>query len=151
MTERVPVEREAKAGDCIVVYSIATGRVRRWYASNRDNEIKGVDIADGEAVLHVDAERGLTLPILQDRVTQASGKRPQSDRYVLIDPDGKIVSSLVADPTCGDKAEHFGLGYALVQHDTADERWSYSHATRTFTAPPVKDPGGLRRGTGRAR
>jgi hypothetical protein len=117
------LSRTAKAGDCIVVYSIATGRVRRVYISNRDDEIKRSDARPGEAFIHVDtanAKVARNLEGLQALVNAATGKVPASDRYVLVQ-DGKVIGAIIADPTCGDSLPRV----QLIQHDTADEGWSF--------------------------
>jgi hypothetical protein len=117
------LSRTAKAGDCIVVYSIATGRVRRIYISNRDDEIKRDDSRTGEAFLHVDsadAKVARGLDGLQGLVNAVTGKVPASDRYVVVQ-DGNIVGAIIADPACGDALPRS----LLIQHDTADDTWMF--------------------------
>jgi hypothetical protein len=117
------LSRTAKAGDCIVVYSVATGRVRRIYLSNRDDEIKRDDSRTGEAFLHVDstdAKVARDLDGLQGLVNAQTGKVPAGDRYVVVQ-DGIVKGAIIADPACGDSLPRS----QLIQHETADERWSF--------------------------
>ena len=134
MAER-QIASPVQAGDCIVVYSTATGRVRRWLASNRDGEIRKVDVQPGEDVIHVGKQRGLSLPLLQGLVNDVTGKIPTNDRYCVVQGE-KITNVIIADPLCGDAI----AGCELIQHDSADSRWTFDSTTRTFIPPPAQNP-----------
>jgi len=124
------ISSRVMAGDCVVVYSAATGRVRRWLASDTDGEIAKVALSAGEAFIQVGKKKGLDLPQLQDAVDAITGKTPANDRYVVIKA-GAIVNAIIADPSCGDAIQ----GSELIAHETADGRWAFDSLTRTFTPP----------------
>lgn len=124
-----------RAGDVLIVYSQATGRIRRWGVSNTDDELKSLPLASGEAVLQVakDTVKSGTrdAEALQAFVTAASGKTPVSDRYVVVS-GSTVLTAILADPACGDQIPDC----ELIQHDTADARWTFDPQTRTLTPPP---------------
>jgi len=102
---------------------VATGRVRRIYISNRDDEIKRDDSRTGEAFLHVDtsdAKVARTLDGLQALVNAQTGKVPAGDRYVVVQ-DGIVKGAIIADPAYGDSLPRS----QLIQHETADDTWSF--------------------------
>ena len=75
-------------------------------------------------------------PDVHAHVTASAAARslaltPTQDRYCIIDAVGNIVGAVIADPSCGDSGEHFGAGFQLVAHQTADERWTYANGVFT--------------------
>ena len=124
-----------RARDAAVVYSRATGRVRRWAVSDKA-KVHDSGLRPGEDQLLVPARYAQDLPTLQAYVTTRTGLTPGvSDRYVGIDiRTGRIVEVSVRDPLCGDASPP---GMVHVRHDTADPTWSYDAATGVFTPPPT--------------
>lgn len=134
-----------------IIYSKATGRVRRVFVESPPPAdpiayAASVRIADGEAIITyglTDQEKLLkgaeeSAVDWQGIVTAATGLAPTNDRYVAIDKAGNIIKSLLADPSCGDAIE----GCQLIQHNDADDKWTYDVATATLVAPiyEVKQP-----------
>lgn len=121
-----------------IVYSIATGRVRRVVdpQANVPNVIAFLAQAKagaGEAVL-VYTKQGNGLDNLlswQAAVTAHTGITPANDRYCVIDANSNIVSAIIADPACGDGYS----GYTLVANAAADSSWTYANGTFTPPAP----------------
>ena len=77
-------------------------------------------------------------PDVHAHVTASAAARslaltPTQDRYCIIDAVGNIVGAVIADPSCGDSGEHFGAGFQLIAHQSADERWTYANGV--FTPP----------------
>lgn len=111
----------------IIVYSKATGRVRRVLdpeGASDDVEllISCVGVVEGEAALVYNklGEGNDHVHSWQHCVTQHCGLTPIDDRYVAVDSSGKVQHILhSADPRCGDKIE----GHTLIQHNNADTRW----------------------------
>ena len=125
------------AGDVIIVYSVATGRIRRFMSSNRSGELSKVAIADGEAFMKIAPQSGgFDLDSLQGMVNVQTGKTPADDRYVVIDSVGNIVGAILADPLCGDSLP----GCSLIAHALADGAWAYDKLTGIFTPPPPPPP-----------
>ncbi len=125
----------ARAGDAVVIYSLATGRVRRWLVPDEDGHLLHGAIK-GEGVMHVPARYSGNILTLQSYVTTRTGLTPAHDRYVIIDRrTTTIVGALIADPACGDAVP----GCDLVQHDMADGSWTvaWTHDGAAFTAPPM--------------
>lgn len=131
----VILQSKVAAGDCVVVYSKATGRIRRWIVSDTDEEIKQVALLEGEDFYHVGkdvAKLGTKdLANLQTVVNAETLKTPVNDRYVVIQ-DTKILTAIYADPLCGDRIP----GCELIAHETADCTWTYDPKTGEFTPPP---------------
>lgn len=121
-----------------IVYSVATGRVRRVVDPqvNVPNVVAFLAQAKagaGEAVL-VYTKQGNGLDNLlswQAAVTAHTGVTPANDRYCVIDANSKIVSAIIADPACGDGY----AGHTLVAHANADPSWTY--ISGVFTRPPA--------------
>lgn len=125
----------------VIVYSRATGRVRRVI----DPEIAVVNAlallaqakaGPGEAAA-VYTKRGLDaqgnsldqLPQWQAAITQLTQLTPANDRYCVIDAQNKILAAIFADPLCGDSIAQC----TLVAHPTAGPGWTYDG--QTFIAP----------------
>lgn len=97
-----------------IIYSIATGRVRRIIAPS-----SGHPLHAGEAILKATDSQYLafTSPgAIQSFVNAATGKVPSGDRYVLVDNGSNVVNAVIADPLSGDTAP---AGLTLVAHATA--------------------------------
>lgn len=120
-----------------IVYSAATGRVRRVIDPNAavPNALAFIAQAKagaGEAVLvYTKQGNGLdTLIAWQTAVTAHTGLTPSTDWYCAVDAQNVIVQALVGDPLCGDAI----AGATLVQAPWgADTSWTY--AAGVFTAP----------------
>jgi hypothetical protein len=123
----------------VIVYSVATGRVRRVIDPQGALEdvallVKHANVGPGEAGL-VYIKQGAGLDQRQSwqaAVTAHTGLTPADDRYCLIDASNRIVSVTLGDPACGD-------GYAgctLVAHSAADPGWTYSEGVFTPPATP---------------
>ena len=128
----------------IIVYSIATGRVRRVVDPQEDVPsaiafLAQVRITTGEACIVYNKQgNGLdTLLAWQAAVTAVTGITPAADRYVVVDTSGNIIAAILADVACGDSLS----GYTLVQSDTMNIGGTYIGGLYT---PPV-EPIGLSR------
>jgi hypothetical protein len=120
----------------IIVYSTATGRVRRVVDPQKivTNVIAFVAQAGaqaGESTLVYNNTGTGNLSAWQAAVNAKTLKTPTGDRYCIIDAGNNIVGVCFADPLCGDAVP----GCTLVQHDTAGPGWTYSGTT--FTPPLV--------------
>jgi len=120
-----------------IVYSAATGRVRRVIDPNAavPNVITFLAQAKarpGEAVMAYTKQGGGadTLAAWQAAVTTLTGKTPTNDRYCVIDANNNIVGVVNADPLCGDAVPNC----TLVAHATADQTWTFT-PPNIFTAP----------------
>ena len=122
----------------VVVYSIATGRVRRVVDANLDvsNVLAlraQVSAHAGEGLLIYTKQGGGqdTLIAWQSAVSTATGKTPVNDRSCVIDSSTNgVVGVVLADPACGD-------GYAgdtLVQDAVAGLGYTYNGSM--FFPPP---------------
>lgn len=129
----------------VIVYSVATGRVRRVVdpevnVPNVLAFLNQVHIAPGEARLLYNKVGGGadTLPAWQAAVNAHTGLSPdtaQADWYVGVDANNAIQSWCIADPACGDSLP----GLTLVKAPWgADNRWTYDGTT---FAAPVMQPG----------
>ncbi len=139
----------------LIVYSAATGRVRRVIdpegealhpshlkLAPREASLLYTKVGGGNDHLHAwqvavarhCGKRPKTVHPVTEAHYAAAGLTPAvvADRYVVIDAGGKIVGVVAADPACGDSI----AGHTLVAHDSADERWTYTGGV--FTAPVVK-------------
>ena len=124
-----------------IVYSVATGRVRRVVdpQANVPNVIAFLAQAKanaGEAVLvyNKQGNGADTLPAWQAAVNAHTGLTPGNDRYVAVDALNNIVWAGLADPACGDGFP----GTTLIANATADPNWTYNGLT--FTPPPYVAP-----------
>lgn len=120
-----------------IVYSVATGRVRRVIDPNAivPNVIAFLAQAKagaGEAVMvyNKQGSGADTLAAWQSAVTTLTGKTPANDRYCIIDANNNIIGSLIADPSCGDAVPNC----TLVAHATADQTWTFT-PPNIFVAP----------------
>jgi hypothetical protein len=101
-----------------IVYSIATGRVRRIvtpssHLTNHSGEEQlTVATAQYQAFAGPDD--------IQAFVNTSTGLTPSGDRYVSVDASFNVLSAHIADPACGDVAPQTGL--PLVAHATANTR-----------------------------
>lgn len=98
-----------------VVYSAATGRIRRIVIPS------GGAVHAGETVLAVsDAQYNAIadLNTLQTLVNTTTSKTPSGDRYVSVDESKNVLGVYIADPACGDVAPLPSA--SLVVHATAN-------------------------------
>ena len=122
------------AGDVIVVYSLATGRIRRIVGSDIDDEVKSAGIGTGEGFLHVSKKDAGDQDKLQAMITALAGKTPTSDRYVIVQGSA-VLGAILADPACNDAMP----GCQLIQHDLADPRWTYNGSSFVPPEPTAED------------
>lgn len=107
----------------IVIYSKATGRVRRIISNSAGESQTNIELRvrhpdfTGERTLS--AANNLSLEEYQNLVTIKSGKIPANDRYVVVAGNGDVVNAIIADPKAGDSIEN----HSLVAHNTATIGW----------------------------
>lgn len=112
----------------IIVYSAATGRVRRVIDPQVEVDVeafqRSVNLSPGEvSVAYTKRGRDAqgnsldTLPHWQALISAHTGLTPDKDRYCSVDPTVAVVAVHIADPLCGDTSPHPNC--ALVQHDSA--------------------------------
>ena len=107
----------------LVIYSTATGRVRRIISNSAGESQTNAELSvnhlafAGETSLS--ARNNLSIDQYQAAVTADSGKTPANDRYAVIDNKGDVVNAIIADPLAGD----FVFRHDLVAHDTATMGW----------------------------
>lgn len=123
----------------LIVYSVATGRVRRVLdpqkvVPNVVQFLAQANLRAGEAAMVYTKTGANNISAWQAAVNAQTGKTPSGDRYCVIDAGNNIVGVVIADPTCGD-------GYpscTLVAHPTAcpGAGWTYAAGvfTHTYTA-----------------
>lgn len=112
----------------LIVYSAATGRVRRVIDPqvNVPNVIAFLAQAKamtGEAVL-VYTKQGNgqdTLPAWQAAVTAHTNLTPANDQYCIVDSTNKVIGVVLADPACADAVPNC----SLIQNNTAGPGWTY--------------------------
>jgi hypothetical protein len=100
-----------------IVYSIATGRVRRIVTPSSN-----LPKHSGEAQLTVSTAQYQAFSgpdAIQAFVNVSTGKTPSGDRYVSVDQSFNVLSAHIADPACGDVAPQAGR-LPLVAHATAN-------------------------------
>lgn len=126
----------------VIIYSLATGRVRRVIdpqvvVPNVVAFLAQAGAVAGEGTLaYTKVGNGQdTLNAWQAAVNAHTGKDPvaaQADWYVGVDGQNVIRDWIIADAACGDSLP----GLTLVSAPWgADSRWTYDGAT--FTPPPV--------------
>jgi hypothetical protein len=105
-----------------VIYSTATGRVRRWLSTVDYPDAPTITAVagalPGEAVLVVPGVADLLA--LQAAVTVACGITPSADRYVHVDALGNVVGACFADPAIDPPLP----GCTMYAHDKADPGWT---------------------------
>lgn len=124
-----------------VVYSKVTGRIRTIYKPDKDSDLDGIRLGDGESQLRFADKQYSDLSTLQDLVSSQTGLIPVNDRYAIVDSRGDVKGAILADPQAGDAV----VGARLVANDKAVEGWTYTDASGfTDTRPsttPTKDGG----------
>lgn len=92
-----------------IVYSIATGRVRRVIdpqasVPNVIAFLAQAGASAGEAVLvyNKQGNGADTLPAWQAAVNAHTGLTPAGDLYLVVDAAGLIIDAFIGDPLCGD-------------------------------------------------
>lgn len=99
-----------------IVYSTATGRVRRVIVPSAN-----LPRHSGELVSTVpDAQyQGFTdSDAIQGFINSVTGFAPSGDRYVSVDANHNVLGAYIADPAAGDIAPQAGA--TLVAHATAN-------------------------------
>lgn len=139
-----------------IVYSVATGRIRRFFHLDSDDELESIVVGDGEALYlsnkpapkdiladpKADFEQW-DLHSLQAELNQQTGLNPDKseDLYAVVKPDtGDIVGCITCDPECGDKLD----SYTLLKRADADkllEGHKVDETTRAKMRPGVVDRG----------
>jgi hypothetical protein len=101
-----------------IVYSIATGRVRRIVTPSSN---LATHSGEGQLTVSTAQYQLFTGPNdIQTFVNTSTGLTPSGDRYVSVDQSFNVLSAHIADPGCGDVAPQTGL--PLVAHATANAR-----------------------------
>ncbi len=137
-----------------IVYSKATGRIRRFFHLDDDSELESIIVGEGEALYLSDkpAPKEILsdpkadfeqwdLHSLQAELNKQTGLNPDKteDLYAIVKPDtGDIVGCVTCDPLCGDKLNSL----ALLKRADADkllEGHKVDEATRTKMRPGVVD------------
>ncbi len=102
------------------VHSARTGRLRSIVITDNDSELNGHRLANGEAMLVIDASVYVGLPDIntaQSLLSGAIGKVPSGDRYVSVDSGNNVLAIHFADPFCGDVSPY--RNSSLVPSDDA--------------------------------
>lgn len=124
-----------------VVFSKVTGRLRAVYKPDKDSDLDGIRLGDGESLMRLADKQYGDLPALQDLVSTQTGLIPTNDRYAIVDSRGDVKGAILADPQAGDTI----ADARLVASDKAVEGWTYTDASGfTDTRPtiaPVKGGG----------
>lgn len=137
-----------------IVYSKATGRIRRFFHLDDDAELESIIVGEGEAFYLSDrpAPKDILadpkadfeqwdLHSLQAELNSQTGLNPgkTEDLYAIVKPDtGDIVGCVTCDPLCGDKLDSL----ALLKRADADkllEGHKVDETTRTKLQPGVVD------------
>ena len=118
-----------------VIYSLNTGRVRRWMVDPDRTTMEAwkpaLSLMAGEAVTYIKDEDYGDLSTLQSLVTQATGKTPSDDRYVVAHESGDILSVAIVDPAV-DKPP---LQCEFVKSKYADTDWTFNKPTKKLIPP----------------
>lgn len=140
-----------------IVYSTATGRIRRFFHLDDDSELESIIVGEGEALWLSDrpAPKQILenpkddfeqwdLHTLQADLNRETGLNPDKsdDLYAIVKPDtGDIIGCITCDPACGDKLESL----ALLKRSDADkllDGHKVDETTRTKMRPGVVDRDG---------
>lgn len=118
----------------LIVYSVATGRVRRVVdpqaaVPNVIQFLAQAKLGPGEAAMVYTKTGTDNVIAWQAAVNAKTGKTPTGDRYCVIDAGNNILGSLIADPACGDSVP----GCTLAAHATAGPGAGWTFAAGTFT------------------
>jgi hypothetical protein len=114
-----------------VIYSLATGRVRRWISTDAYPDAGAIMRIAG----HVPGEGVLVVPgvadlhALQAAVNAVTGKVPGGDRHVMVDAHGNVTTVVHADPALDPPHP----GHTMHQHEHAGPGWTL---TDTGFVPP---------------
>lgn len=112
-----------------VLYSRTTGRIRVIYLVDADAQLDAINVPACAGLFRWPLREYATLPELQARVSQATGLVPHEDRYAVVNANGLVTGTLLADPQgCDDHV----LGADLVASATAGLGDRYDAATQTF-------------------
>lgn len=107
-----------------IIYSKNTGRIR-WILKPKDNSenylLDKINLNNGEAVLILDDSKYCILPDLQELLNQQTGLTQTDDRFAIVDKDGNVKGSIIADLACGDSISDC----ELLAHSGAEVGWKY--------------------------
>jgi|ERR1700722_12068093 len=114
------------ASKVLVIASKATGLVRRYVDADNDHEYVHHEYGmhEGETAVyltHQEYDSIDNVNVFHDHVAKKLGfQQAPNQRHIVLNKEGLVVWAGVADTTCGDVGEHFGEGYQLVKHETAE-------------------------------
>lgn len=109
-----------------IIYSKNTGRIRRHTGTGESElTLEQIKINDGEDYLILDDKQYGNLIELQEIVNGVTGLIPQDDRFAVVDKNGYVQGSVIADIACGDsipdmeliKDNHAGAGWIYDKSD----------------------------------
>lgn len=108
-----------------VVYSKASGFIRRYVVSDDSAIVDEYQLLEGEALLKLPVPDGVTKEALTaaavEHLTAMFGKPPSAPRCAVIDANGNVVSVIMADP-----AVDLVPGMTLVLSDEAHTGWTWT-------------------------
>lgn len=118
----------------LIVYSAATGRVRRVLdpqkvVANVIQFLAQANLGVGEAAMVYTKTGADNVTAWQAAANAHTGLTPTADRYCVIDAGNNIVGTVIADPACGD-------GYpncTLVAHPIAGPGAGWTYSAGVFT------------------
>lgn len=120
-----------------IIYSKATGRIRRYHLLDSDAELQRITPMEGEAVAVFPMDKFGNHLVLQELLSAQTGLVPKDDRFAIVGVDGKVQGVIRADLTCGDAIP----GCELIAHDQADTGWMVTTDAQQkpiFTKPLTK-------------
>lgn len=107
----------------LAFYSTATGRLRRITRNSpgesfSNDQLEAHNVAAfGETRIRV--RDNLDIPGIEAEVARQSGIIPSADLYAVVDSNGDVVNSIIADPLCNDSIP----GFTLVQRSKVRIGW----------------------------
>lgn len=120
-----------------IVYARGSGILRRWIVPDNDADlIASHPVSSGEAMILVDranvpGDPALAQAFVENAITRVTGKPVPSARCAIVDKDGNVVGSQMADPALDNVP-----GKTLMLHADAVPGWK---TVAGVLAPPVPD------------
>lgn len=118
----------------LIVYSVATGRVRRVVGPQKIvpsviQFLAQANLRAGEAAMVYTKTGNDNVNAWQAAVNAKTGKTPSGDRYCVIDAGNNIIGVVIADPACGDGVPNC----TLVAHPIAGPNAGWTYLAGVFT------------------
>jgi hypothetical protein len=121
-----------------IVYAAGSKMIRRIIVPDRDGELNDqLHVMPGEVMLKVDKALGFSVAQASAHVFAATGVQPLNPRHALINPAGRVVRIVHADPTLDPP----GAQLTMVQTDVADVDWTWDEINGFQPPPPPPSPG----------